>query len=263
MLFKYITGTSTGRINNVAYSQAEEDKISPFSNDVPKPFVELFDENNYSEELSRKQYQHKPEKILPEPSSKEGKRKTLIRPEESGEDYSLKDVEFILWKLEDGTKIEQRKAANELWERFGLSQTMPSKTEQVKIAKSTERYLVNIKDNFEESFMQIQRLWHLAVPALLKNVTAQDASVSENAARLLSVMKTPQIIDKLISDSNRAQSPNDMEKYIFALEYMKINNRYFLDNRLRMSDSECEAYYNDHVSPQVSLLKQKLLKKVH
>lgn len=263
VLFKYITGTSTGRINNVAYSQAEEDKISPFSNDVPKPFVELFDENNYSEELSRKQYQHKPEKILPEPSSKEGKRKrkTLIRPEESGEDYSLKDVEFILWKLEDGTKIEQRKAANELWERFGLSQTMPSKTEQVKIAKSTERYLVNIKDNFEESFMQIQRLWHLAVPALLKNVTAQDASVSENAARLLSVMKPPQIIDKLISDSNRAQSPNDMEKYIFALEYMKINNRYFLDNRLRMSDSECEAYYNDHVSPQVSLLKQKLLKK--
>lgn len=261
VLFKYIMGTSTVRINNVTYSQAEEDKISPFSNDMPKPLVELFDENNYSEELSRKQYQHKPEKILPEPSSKEGKRKTLIRPEEIGEDYSLKDMEFILWKLGDGTKIEQRKAANELWERFGMSQTMPSKTEQVKIAKGTERYLVNIKDDFEESFMQIQRLWHLAVPALLKNVTAQDASVSENAARLLSVMKTQQIIDKLISDSNRVQSPNDMEKYIFALEYMKINNRYFLDNRLRMSDSECEAYYKDHVSPQVSLLKQKLLKK--
>ena len=69
VLFKYISATSTGRTNNVTYSQSEEDKISPSSNDVLKPFVELFDENNYSEELSRNQYQHKPEKILPEPSS--------------------------------------------------------------------------------------------------------------------------------------------------------------------------------------------------
>lgn len=261
VLFKYISATSTGRTNNVTYSQSEEDKISPSSNDVLKPFVELFDENNYSEELSRNQYQHKPEKILPEPSSsKDGKRKTLIRPEEAGEDYSLKNVEYILCKLSDGTKIEKRKAVNELWGRFGMSQTMPSETEQEMIAKATEGYLATIKDDFEESFMQIQRLWHLAVPALLKNVTAQDVSVSENAARLLSVMKTPQIIDKLISDSNKAQSRNDTEKYIFALEYMKINNPYFLDNRSRMSDSECDAYYKEYVSPQVSILKQKLLK---
>lgn len=261
VLFKYISATSTGRTNNVTYSQSEEDKISPSSNDVLKPFVELFDENNYSEELSRNQYQHKPEKILPEPSSsKDGKRKTLICPEEAGEDYSLKNVEYILCKLSDGTKIEKRKAVNELWGRFGMSQTMPSETEQEMIAKATEGYLATIKDDFEESFMQIQRLWHLAVPALLKNVTAQDVSVSENAARLLSVMKTPQIIDKLISDSNKAQSRNDTEKYIFALEYMKINNPYFLDNRSRMSDSECDAYYKEYVSPQVSILKQKLLK---
>lgn len=261
VLFKYISATSTGRTNNVTYSQSEEDKISPSSNDVLKPFVELFDENNYSEELSRNQYQHKPEKILPEPSSsKDGKRKTLIRPEEAGEDYSLKNVEYILCKLSDGTKIEKRKAVNELWGRFGMSQTMPSETEQEMIAKATEGYLATIKDDFEESFMQIQRLWHLAVPALLKNVTAQDVSVSENAARLLSVMKTPKIIDKLISDSNKAQSRNDTEKYIFALEYMKINNPYFLDNRSRMSDSECDAYYKEYVSPQVSILKQKLLK---
>lgn len=261
VLFKYISATSTGRTNNVTYSQSEEDKISPSSNDVLKPFVELFDENNYSEELSRNQYQHKPEKILPEPSSsKDGKRKTLIRPEEAGEDYSLKNVEYILCKLSDGTKIEKRKAVNELWGRFGMSQTMPSETEQEMIAKATEGYLATIKDDFEESFMQIQRLWHLAVPALLKNVTAQDVSVSENAARLLSVMKTPKIIDKLISDSNKAQFRNDIEKYIFALEYMKINNPYFLDNRSRMSDSECDAYYKEYVSPQVSILKQKLLK---
>lgn len=65
VLFKYITGTSKDRINNGAAAQSEEDKISPSTNDAPKPFVELFDEKNYSEELSRKQYHHKPEKILP------------------------------------------------------------------------------------------------------------------------------------------------------------------------------------------------------
>ncbi len=259
VLLKYITGTSRDRINNGAASKTEEDKISTSSNDVPKPFVDLFAEKNYTDELSRKQYHHKPEKILPEPSPKVGKRKTLICPEEIGEDYLQTDVKYILVKLRDGTQIEQRKAANELWARFGLSRAVPSKTEQEMIAMATERYLVNIKGDFEESFMQIQRLWHLSVPALLKNVTEPEISVSENAARLLSVMKTPQIIDKLISDSNKAQSHNEIKKYIFALEYMKINNRYFLDNRSRMSDSECEAYYKEHVSPQVSILKQRLL----
>lgn len=260
VLFKFIVGYSKDRINDGAAAQAEEDKTSPSSNDAPKPFIDIFNEDNYTEELSRKQYHHKPEKIHSETSPKDGKRKTFIRPEETVEDYSLKDMKYILGKLRDGTIIEQRKVANELWARFGLSQAGLSKTEQEMIAIATERYLVNIKDDFEESFMQIQRLWHLAVPALLKNVTVQDISVSENAARLLSVMKTPQIIDKLISDSNKAQSHNDIEKYIFALEYMKINNRYFLDNRSRMSDSECDAYYNDHVYPQVIILKQRLLK---
>ncbi len=261
VLFKYMTGTSKDRINNGAAAQVEEVKTSPSSNDAPKPFIDIFNEKNYTEELSRKQYHHKPEKILSETSPKDGKRKTFIRPEETVEDYSLKDMNYILGKLMDGTIIEQRKVADELWARFGLSQAVPSKTEQEMIAMATERYLVNIKDDFEENFMQIQRLWHLAIPALLKNVTVQDVSVSENAARLLSVMKTPQIIDKLIFDSNKAQSHNDIEKYIFALEYMKINNCYFLDNRSRMSDSECDAYYKDHVSPQVSILKQRLLKR--
>lgn len=254
----YILGDSEQK-NNVGDSRDNSARTKETEEEIP--LSTLFSKEKKAEYLRKNQYQHKPEKILPEPSSsKDGKRKTLIRPEEAGEDYSLKNVEYILCKLSDGTKIEKRKAVNELWGRFGMSQTMPSETEQEMIAKATEGYLATIKDDFEESFMQIQRLWHLAVPALLKNVTAQDVSVSENAARLLSVMKTPQIIDKLISDSNKAQSRNDTEKYIFALEYMKINNPYFLDNRSRMSDSECDAYYKEYVSPQVSILKQKLLK---
>lgn len=108
--------------------------------------------------------------------------------------------------------------------------------------------------------MQVQRLWHLAAPALLADVTNPDNSVSENSARLLSLMKTPQIIDQLIVKSNSAKSAEDLRKYIFALQYMKINNRYFLEDRKRMSDDECKAYYDNRVIPKIMFLERQLEK---
>ncbi len=185
------------------------------------------------------------------------KRKRLIRPEERGEDYTVFASEQLLDKLRSGDRIEQRKAANALWTRYGSKADSLDDGEKSMISDRTRAYLSGIKADFEENTMQIQRLWHLAAPALLANVAHEDVSISENAASLLSVMKTPQIIESLVAASNEAETAADIDKYIFALEYMKINNRYFVDNRTRMSDSECEKYYKEHVKPQITLLKQR------
>lgn len=187
-------------------------------------------------------------------------RVVFIRPEDRGEDFSAFSTGAILNKLKNGDKVEQRKAANALWVKFGASVEKLTEGEKNEISDSTRKYLSQINSDFEENFMQVQRLWHLAVPVLLEHVTNSDVSVSENSARLLSLMKTPQIIDHLIAKSDGAKSATELKKYIFALQYMKINNRYFLENRKRMSDIECENYYNNKVVPQIKKLTQELEK---
>ncbi len=180
------------------------------------------------------------------------------RPEDEGEDYSSSSTGILLTKLKNGDKIEQRKAANALWTRFGATPLELSDSEKKEIAEAAKGYLQRINEDFEENFMQLQRLWHLAAPSLLVEITAQDVSISENAARLLSVMKTPQIIDELIAQSEKAESKTELDKYIFALEYMKINNRYFVENRNRMSDDDCKEFFMSRVLPHINKLKQRL-----
>ena len=227
-------------------------------NEKELPLFDLFSSDNMTKYLAKHQYVHKPDIIKDDIEYKKGKKATFSRPEDRGEDYAGFSSRQLLDKLKNGDKIEQRKAANVLWERFGSKADLLGDKEKSMIADRTKEYLSGIKTDFEENTMQIQRLWHLAVPALLANVTHEDVSISENVASLLSVMKTPQILDELIAASNETESMADIGKYIFALEYMKINNPYFVESRTRMSDSECESYFNEKITPQITLLKQRL-----
>ena len=180
------------------------------------PLFELFEAGKMERHIRKMQNSRRPAKIrligkmqnsrkheiIKKEENEPDARRGFIRPEETGEDFSAFEVEKLLEKLNSGDRIEQRKAANALWDRYGASPSKLTDAEKGAIAEAVARYLGGMKTDFEESFMQLQRLWHLAAPALLANVTAEDASVSENAARLLSVMKTERIIEGLIAESD-------------------------------------------------------------
>ena len=259
-MYTHMKNRPMGRLNEDKTAHLETKNHLFSSNDMPKPLDELFDERSYAEELERKQSQHKPEEIKDDSADAKGNRKNFSRPEDVGEDFSKNSIEEILGKLKEGDKVEQRKAANALWKKYGANMGELTNDERNEISHCTLKYLSQITSDFEENFMQIQRLWHLAVPALLENVINPDSSISENSARLLSVMKTQQIIELLIGKSDTAKSAVELGKYIFALECMKINNRFFLENRKRMSDIECKNYYNNKVVPQIKKLTQELEK---
>ncbi len=220
------------------------------------PFIELISNEKVESYISESRYVHRPAVIEPEKTVRNEQR-TFIRPEDSGEDFTGYSSEQLLDKLQSGDKIEQRKAANILWDRYGSAPERLDKDDRRLLANCIQRYLLRIPSDFEENFMQLQRLWHLAAPALLDNVPHPETSVSENASRLLSVMKTRQIIDQLVAASDNAASALEARKYVFALEYMKINNPVFLENRRRMTDQECERAYNELVVPQINVLKQR------
>lgn len=187
--------------------------------------------------------------------------RSFSRPEERGEDFSGFSSEKLLDKLEKGDKIEQRKAANVLWDKYGTNSEKLSDEGKEKIGKAVDRYLIMTKTDFEEGFLQLQRLWHLAIPALLKNVTNTDEAVSEKSAELITLMKTEKIIRKLVEDSDKAETEADIKKYIFALEFLHINNPSFMEKRTRLADEECNVLYKELVVPQIKKLNARLKQK--
>lgn len=179
-------------------------------------------------------------------------------PEEIGKSFHHLSSEKLTEKLLSGDKIEQRKAANTLWNNHLHKKTALTATEKDQIDLSVRNYLSQISKNFEENQMQIQRLWHLAVPELLRSLTDECSETSENATYLLSLMKTPDIIQELIRESVLATDSQTIKKYIFALEYMKINNPFFLPERPRMSDQECRIYFATYIFPHLKILRSRL-----
>ncbi len=183
------------------------------------------------------------------------KRKTFIPPEEQGERYDGRETDFLCDRLRNGERIEQRKAALALWTRFGGEDvTLPEDVRQA-VFSAVRRYLRgSAAGDFEENFLQLQRLWHLAAPELLEHITDKDWQVSDCAARALSLMKTRWIIDRLQERAERATAPLDLKKCIFALKYLQIHNHVLVEGRPRLSQEESERIYRDRVQPQVERL---------
>ena len=187
------------------------------------------------------------------------KRKTFIPPEEQGERYDGRETDFLCDRLRNGERIEQRKAALALWTRFGGEDvTLPEDVRQA-VSSAVRRYLQGAAaGDFEENFLQLQRLWHLAAPELLEHITDKDWQVSDCAARALSLMKTSRIIDRLQERAERATAPLDLKKCIFALKYLRIHNHVLVEGRPRLSQEESERIYRDRVQPQVERLSRLL-----
>ena len=220
------------------------------------PLEVLFSEEIISEYLASSEPRHKPETIQDEPKQSIEERRGFLRPEEQGEDFSLLPNQVAFDKLENGDKIEQRKAAEALWKEFGSSADRLTSEEQLVISRVVKRCLSLMNSDYEENFLQLHRLWHLAAPCLIDNILNNDSGISENAAMLLSLMKTREIMMSVIAQTNSAMSEEQIQKAIFALEYLKVNNRVLLD-RPQMPVQESEQCYKEYVVPQIMELKGK------
>ena len=202
------------------------------------------------------QYVHRSDNIKPDVRDKKN---YMLHPEEQGERYDGRETDFLCDRLRNGERIEQRKAALALWTRFGGEDvTLPEDVRQA-VSSAVRRYLRGAAaGDFEENFLQLQRLWHLAAPELLEHITDKDWQVSDCAARALSLMKTSRIIDRLQERAERATAPLDLKKCIFALKYLRIHNHVLVEGRPRLSQGESERIYRDRVQPQVERLSRLL-----
>ncbi len=240
-------------------------KVKPQENNVleidnynssNRPFSEIFSEENikkYEKEIEKRRYVHKPEKIMPEPIKKN--RSGMTRPEDKGESFIGYSAEKLLNKLKNGGKIEQRKAAIELWSKYGTEQKKLTEKQKKLLNKEVFRYLRGIKEDFTQNFRQLKILWTLGSDVLLHNVINENRGISENASRLLSLMKKSTIIDQLIKQACNAKEEKDIKKYIFALKYMKINNPIFIKRPI-INKKEAEKIYKSKIIPVIKKLKK-------
>jgi len=210
------------------------------------PLAELFSEKNLDEYRKKNQYVHKPEKIEPK---KEVHKSGMLRPEEQGESYSDYKADMLFKKLGSGDKIEQRKAANEIWLRYGEKKEQLTEEEQELINKSVQRYLeMNTPKMNSEASGQIRRLWHLSVPVLLRNVTNPDKKISNISSYMLSRMKNEAIVDQLLSMRKNVKEDSDIARIDFALRYMEINNREQY-KRPQITKEESQKIYDEKIAP--------------
>ena len=219
------------------------------------PLAELFSERNVNEYYQRIRYVHKPVEIKDDP---EPKRSGFIPPEEAGKPPSAgPDVKRLLDKLENGDRIERREAANALWDRFGeVHHGVPGEV-MARVTDAVSICLSRMDSDFEENSLLVQRLWRLGRIGLITNVLAPERSVSENAARFLNMMKNEAIMSEMVDVTDRARTPEELEKAIFALEALRLDES-GQEDRPGPPAAECARCFSEKVEPQLARLKERL-----
>ncbi len=129
----------------------------------------------------------------------ESRAPSFSRPEERGEDFSFKENQELVKYLDvSNDKIEQRKAAYELGNRYIQDNYQPTDVDKQIIKKAIDSYFDMAKSSDsnvrEEGRFQIHRLWHLAVPTLLDYLKDDDLTKMELAAKSLILMRNEEII---------------------------------------------------------------------
>jgi len=188
--------------------------------------------------------------------------KKFTRPEERGEDFTKKTSgELIEVMRSSGDKIELRKAAKTLGDRDINKTLLLSAEEKQIIDKSVVKYLELIKfrdpNVYDEACQQIHRLWHLAVPALLRGLDSGDLSVVEFAAKSLILMRNEEIINEIINKAETSADTQKKELLLFFLTQMKEQRTSVVPARTCLNESDSEKLYERLVQPALNKMKVK------
>jgi hypothetical protein len=175
-------------------------------------------------------------------------------PEDRGDDFSfLSSSENIKRLTESKDMIERRKAAKVIGDRFIAGTLKLTSKEKETIEKITIEILQQSKSpdmNVRgEAQMQVQRLWGVAAPTLLKYIDSNDAPVSDMAINSLVLMCNEEIIKEFINLAKNAKLQSTKDIMILTLKNLQLPRKPSVPDRQMLSPEELDKLYNKLVIP--------------
>jgi len=185
--------------------------------------------------------------------------KTFSRPEERGEDFSKIPAPGAISKLSQSkNQIERRKLAKVLGDRSMAGSLPLSEADKAQLGQEVTNLLQQAKSpeasERVEAAQQIERLWHLAVPTLVSNITTNDATVAELAIKSLILMRDESIVKQLIQEAKTATDAGRKQLLVFALSKMKEQRESLIPGRKCLGEKESEELYGKLVLPALTEL---------
>jgi len=176
------------------------------------------------------------------------------RPEEEGESYRDRPTGVLVNLLSDSTDwVTQRKAAQVLGDRKIANELQLSDGEEGIVAVAVRRYLkpcnaddANVRS---EGRLQIQRLWRLAVPALLQSLGSDESCVAETAARSLSLMQEESVVRAIVETAKGRDDDRVLSMAILGLKGMQYTQTTAVPGRSCLDEQAAKAFYEATVVP--------------
>lgn len=182
------------------------------------------------------------------------KSKSFSRPEHQGEDFSNLKDDSLIKLLKTGNKIEIRKASIVLGNRNIAGSLALSSSQLVELNNIlTETILVGINSSKgstrEETKHNIERIWRLAVPALISLIGRSEPKIKNLVERELVLMRNEETVSKLINKYAEVKSKEEKEFIVFILKKMKNFSHSRIQGRDCISDEESEILYKTLIIP--------------
>jgi len=183
------------------------------------------------------------------------------RPEERGENLSILETSEVVKRFtESNDKIELRKAAKVLGDRSIAGSLKLSDGEKQGINKVVRKYIEQATaptaQERVEAKQQLERLWHVAIPALLEYVDSKEPGQAELAIKSLILMRNEAIVRALIEKAKGAKDEYSKAMVVFALKKMREQRKSLIPGRECLNEDESAAMYNRLLVPALAELQE-------
>jgi hypothetical protein len=184
----------------------------------------------------------------------------FTRPEERGSDLSVLGTSEAVVRFAGSTdKIERRKLATVIGDRCVAGTLRLSDAEDRQIQQEAEKTLQMAKspnpNEWSEAHLQIERLWRVAVPTLIAQLSNTNSTVAQLAADSLILMRDESTIKKLVAEAQTTKDQRMKQMLIFTLTQMKEQRDSIIPNRICLDSARSEELYNRLVVPALQALK--------
>jgi hypothetical protein len=159
-------------------------------------------------------------------------------------------------------KVERKKAAKVLGDR-ALAGPVVLSDEQKRIVHGVVTdYLKSWSavdpNEFSEANEQIERLWFLAIPALLDNLDSQDPKVASMALNSVVLMRSEAVIREIIERARHAANNRSRARFCVALKYMNAEKHPVVPGRQCLDQKQTQALYDKLIVPALVELRPEL-----
>jgi len=186
----------------------------------------------------------------------------IKRAEESGinyEDRSNTELYDILKK--SSNIVDLNKVTKELGDRYIRGKLVPNKKENKLIYKSVNKF-IDFQDSVNPQTREggrylIDRLWYLAIPALLENLPNKKISKFEISAKCLLLMKNEEVIQKIIEIAEKERNKVIKKQLIFILNQVAQVRTTIVPDRKSIDEAESIALFDKVVKPALERLEKK------